>query len=46
MNDMIKFDLIARSILGCMAAITLLIVYIKNKKGDNKDGRNRKEKKD
>lgn len=46
MNDMIKFDIIARSILGGMAVITLLIVYIKNKKGDNKDGRNRKEKKD
>ena len=44
MTDIIKFDLISRCILGGMAAITLLIVYIKNKKGDNKDGRNRKEK--
>lgn len=46
MNDMIKFDLISRCILGGMAAITLLIVYIKSKKGDHKDGRNRKDKKD
>ena len=46
MTDIIKFDLISRCILGGMAAITLLIVYIKSKKGDHKDGRNRKEKKD
>lgn len=46
MTNIIKFDLISRCILGGMAAIVLLIVYIKSKKGDNKDGRNRKDKKD
>ena len=46
MNNMIKFDLISRFILGGMAAIILLIVYIKSKKGDNKDGRDRKSEED
>lgn len=46
MDYMIKFDLISRCILGGMAAIILLIVYINSKKGDHKDGRNRKSKKD
>ena len=46
MNNMIKFDFISRCILGGTAAIILLIVYIKSKKGDHKDGRNTKGEKD
>ena len=46
MNNIIKFDFIFRCILGGIAAITLLVVYIKNKKGDHKDGRNTKGEKD
>lgn len=46
MNNIIKFDFIFRCILGGIAAIILLIVYIKSKKGDHKDGRNAKDKKD
>ena len=46
MNNMIKFDFISRCILGGIAAIILLIIYIKSKKGDHKDGRNTKGKKD
>ena len=46
MNNIIKFDFIFRCILGGIAAIILLIVYIKSKKGDHKDGRNAKGKKD
>ena len=46
MNNIIKFDFISKCILGGIAAIVLLIVYIKSKKGDHKDGRNAKDKKD
>lgn len=46
MNNIIKFDFIFRCILGGIAAIILLAIYIKNKKGDHEDGRNTKGKKD
>lgn len=46
MDNIIKFDFIFRCILGGTAAIILLAIYIKSKKGDHKDGRNTKGKKD
>ena len=46
MNNIIKFDFIFRCILGGIAAIILLAIYIKSKKGDRKDGRNTKGKED
>lgn len=42
MNNIIKFDFIFRCILGGIAAITLLAICIKSKKGDHKNGRNTK----
>ena len=46
MNNIIKFDFILRCILGGTAAIILLAIYIKSKKGDHEDGRNTKSKED